>query len=56
LRPAQEQEIGQTICDKRPGQLKMDFALWSRPAVRQHIALSLGIKLSIRAVGNYQAR
>ena len=34
----------------------MDFALWSRPAVRQHIELSLGIKLSIRAVGNYLAR
>jgi hypothetical protein len=34
----------------------MDFALWSRGAVRQHIELSLGIKLSIRAVGNYLAR
>ena len=34
----------------------MDFALWSRPAVRQHIELSLGIKLSIRAVGNYLQR
>ena len=43
------------ICDKRPEQLKMDFALWIRPAVRQHIELSLGIKLSIRAVGNYLA-
>ena len=56
LTPAQEQTIRQTICDKRPEQLKMDFALWSRPAVRQHIELSLGIKLSIRAVGNYLAR
>ena len=56
LSPEQEQNIAQTICDKRPEQLKMDFALWSRPAVRQHIELSLGIKLSIRAVGNYLAR
>jgi hypothetical protein len=56
LSPAQEQAVQQAICDKRPEQLKMDFALRSRPAVRQHIALSLGIKLSIRAVGNYLAR
>jgi transposase len=56
LTPDQEQAIRQTICDKRPEQLKMDFALWSRPAVSQHIEMSLGIKLSIRAVGNYLAR
>ena len=56
LSPDQEQTIRQTICDKRPEQLKMDFALWSRGAVRQHIELELGIKLSIRAVGNYLAR
>ena len=31
LTPAQEQAVQQTICDKRPEQLKMDFALWSRP-------------------------
>ena len=37
LNPEQEQSIAQTICDKRPEQLKMDFALWSRGAVRQHI-------------------
>lgn len=56
LSPEKEQSIAQTICDKRPEQLKMDFALWSRPAVRQHIELSLGIKMSIRAVGNYLTR
>ncbi len=33
----------------------MDFAL-SRGAVRQHIDQELGLKLSIRAVGNYLAR
>ena len=56
LSPAQERAVRQTICDKRPEQLKMEFALWSRPAVRQYIKLSLGIKLSIRVVGNYLAR
>ncbi|RFC30940.1 MAG: Winged helix-turn helix [Candidatus Nitrotoga sp. MKT] len=34
----------------------MDFALWSRLAVRQHIELMHGIKLSIRAVVSYLAR
>ena len=34
----------------------MDFALWSTPAVRQHLVQALGIELSIRAVGNYLAR
>ena len=34
----------------------MDFALWSTGAVRQHIDQELGIKLSIRAIGNYLAR
>ena len=34
----------------------MEFALWSRPAVRQLIERDLGIKLSVRAVGDYLAR
>ena len=56
LTPAQEQAIRQTICDKRPEQLKMDFALWNKGAVRQQMSQELGIKLSIRTVGNYLAR
>ncbi|RFC34838.1 MAG: Winged helix-turn helix [Candidatus Nitrotoga sp. SPKER] len=55
-RLAKSLAIQQTICDKRPEQLKMDFALWNRPAVHQHIKLMHNIKLSIRAVGNYLAR
>lgn len=56
LSAEQEQTISLTNFDKRPEQLKMPFPLWSRQAVRQHIELSLGIKLSIRALGNYLAR
>jgi transposase len=56
LTPDQEQAIQHTICDKRPEQLKMDFALWSRAAVTQLIEREYGIKLSIRGVGNYLAR
>src|SRR3546814_24373 len=33
LTPDQEMHIRQMICDKRPEQLTMEFALWSRAAV-----------------------
>ena len=56
LSPEQEQAIQRMICDQRPEQLKMDFALWSRPAVMQLIEQEYGLKLSIRAVGNYLKR
>lgn len=52
----QEQVIRKLICDKRPEQLKMDFALWNRAAVGQLILSEYRIKLSIRAVGNYLKR
>jgi transposase len=52
----QELAIQRTICDHRPEQLKMDFALWSRAAVMQLIEREYRIKLSVRAVGNYLAR
>lgn len=56
LTPEQEEAIQRTICDKRPEQLKMDFALWSRAAVMQLIEREYGIKLSVRGVGNYLSR
>jgi transposase len=56
LSAEQEREIQRTICDRRPEQLKMDFALWSRSAVKQLIERSYGLALSVRAVGNYLAR
>jgi transposase len=52
----QEQVIRQIICDKRPEQLKMDFALWNRAAVMQLIEREYGIKLHVRSVGKYLAR
>lgn len=56
LTAEQEQAIRKIICDKRPEQLKMDFALWSRAAVMQLIEQECGIKLHVRSVGKYLAR
>jgi transposase len=52
----QETEIRNLIQDKRPEQIKMDFALWDRPAVRQLIQLKFSIKLPVRTVGLYLER
>lgn len=56
LNAQQELLIQQTICDKRPEQLKMDFALWSRVAVMELIKDKCGICLSVRGVGKYLQR
>ena len=42
----------QIICDQRPEQLKMAFALWNRAAVMQLIERECGVKLTVRGVGN----
>ncbi len=49
----QEQAIQRLICDKRPEQLKMEFALWSRAAVMQLIEREYGVVLHVRSVGKY---
>ncbi len=56
LTAEQEATIRQTICDKRPEQLKMEFALWSRPAVRELIERECQVTLHLRSVGKYLAR
>ena len=56
LSELQERAVRQIICDKRPEQLKMEFALWNRAAVMQLIERECGIKLSVRGVGNYLKR
>ena len=52
----QEEGVRRIICDKRPEQLKMEFALWSRAAVMQLIERECGVKLHVRSVGKYLAR
>ena len=56
LTPDQEGAIQRLICEKRPEQLKMEFALWNRAAVMQLIEREYGIRLSVRGVGNYLQR
>ena len=56
LSAEQEAQIRRLICEKRPEQLKMEFALWTRGAVMELIAQQFGISLKIRAVGNYLKR
>jgi len=53
LNTEQAQSIQRLIIDKRPDQLKMTYALWTRKAVKELIEQELGIKLAIRTVGNY---
>ena len=52
----QEATVRAAICDKRPEQLKMEFALWTRSAVMQFIDREFGIGLSVRATGEYLRR
>lgn len=56
LSPVQEADIRTLICGKTPEQLKMAFALWNRPAVRELILARCGVQLTLQGVGNYLAR
>ncbi|MBX2974423.1 MAG: winged helix-turn-helix domain-containing protein, partial [Flavobacteriales bacterium] len=52
----QERLVRKRICEKRPEQLKLDFALWSRGAVLELIEREFGLRLGLRTVGDYLAR
>ena len=41
----QEKQVQKDICDKRPEQPKMDFALWTRKAVLIYIREHFGIEM-----------
>ena len=56
LTPDQEAHIQKLIVEKRPEQLKMEFALWTRAAAGQLIEAEFKIKLSVRGVGKYLKR
>ena len=56
LTPEQEKQVQRDIRDKRPEQMKMDFALWTREAVLVYIREHFGIKMPVRTVGEYLKR
>jgi hypothetical protein len=45
--------IQKIIIDKYPDQLKLDFALWTREAVKLVIRQTYRIEMSIRSTGEY---
>lgn len=52
----QEKYIQKQIQDQRPEQIKMDFMLWSRPAVMELIVKRFAVSLPVRTVGEYLKR
>lgn len=56
LSSEQESLIRTLLLDTMPDQLKLDFALWTRDAVRALIALHCGFQMPIRTVGEYLKR
>jgi transposase len=56
LTPTQEKTIRGLIIDQTPDQLKMAYALWTRQAVQELIAVKTGVELAIRTVGKYLKR
>ena len=56
LSAEQEQHIQGLIRDKRPEQLKMDFALWTGSAVRVLIERECEVLLPVRSVTEYLKR
>jgi len=53
LSKTQELEIQSMITDVMPDQLKLDFALWTRKAVKELVEREYGIKLAINTMGDY---
>lgn len=56
LGPDQEKTVREAIRDRRPEQLKLDFALWNRRAVRELIEQEFGIRISLSCISKYMKR
>lgn len=49
----QEQKIQKMITDVMPDQLKLDYALWTRKAVKELVEREFGIVVAINTMGDY---
>lgn len=56
LSKRQENVIVRAITDKTPEQLKLPFALWTRPVIGRFIQERFGIRLPVRTLGHYLKR
>ena len=56
LTPAQETEVRRSLVDKTADQLKFDFALWTREAVRELIRDRFSIEMPLRTITDYLRR
>lgn len=50
---SQEKSIQLMIVDKMPDQLKLDYALWTRKAVKELVEREFGVVLAINTMGDY---
>lgn len=53
LSKKQEHQIQKMIVDVMPDQLKLDYALWTRRAVKELVEREFGIVLAINTMGDY---
>lgn len=53
LNEDQEKAIQKMIVDKMPEQLKLDFALWTRKAVKELVEQEFGVVVAITTMGDY---
>lgn len=56
LDPSQEREIKRLLIDKHPEQMKLNFALWTREAVRDLIDTRFKINVPLRTITDYLRR
>lgn len=53
LSASQEKSIQKMIVDKMPDQLKLEYALWTRKAVKELVEREFKVKLAINTMGDY---
>lgn len=53
LSTAQEKEIQKMIINVMPDQLKLDYALWTRKAVKELVEREFGVVLAVNTMGDY---